>query len=170
MDRDRRMGREKMANSRLKGEDAGLNPGFCMEADSELSVGSDGRPDREELDWFVITEHGRSVFPCDERPGDPGGDGRGPTRDEGEMEAGCVSAEKGEKKTEQAVEVDGQSEEEEMEGALDVRLQPVEENGCHVRISLEEVQRYYRFSRSCNWLFGRCHMLYRGLPSVLCLC
>lgn len=165
-----------MADSRLMVEDAELDSGFCMEADSELSlaggarVGSDGRPDREELDWFVITEHGRSVFPCDERPGDPRGDGRGPSRDEGEMEAGSASVEKGEKETEQGVDVDGQSEEEEMEGALDVCLRPVEESGGHVRISLEEVQRYYRFSRCCHWLFGRCQMLYHGLPSVLFLC
>ncbi|XP_055361024.1 LOW QUALITY PROTEIN: guanine nucleotide exchange factor DBS [Betta splendens] len=42
--------------------------------------------------------------------------------------------------------------EEGMEGALEVRLGPVEEDAGHVRISLEEVQSYYRFSCCCHWL------------------
>ncbi|XP_068561127.1 guanine nucleotide exchange factor DBS isoform X4 [Cebidichthys violaceus] len=63
--------------------------------------------------------------------------------------------ENGETEAERGVETDDQSEEvkeEEMEGSLDVCLWPVEEGGGHVRISLEEVKRYYRFARCCHWL------------------
>lgn len=38
------------------------------------------------------------------------------------------------------------------ERTLDVCLHPVEKSGAHVRISMQEVKRYYRFSRCCHWL------------------
>ncbi|KAM7407170.1 hypothetical protein PAMA_003075 [Pampus argenteus] len=41
----------------------------------------------------------------------------------------------------------------ETKDALDVCLQPIEESGGHVRISLEEVESYHKFSRSCFWLY-----------------
>lgn len=152
------MGGEEMADSGSIEEDVDveLDSGFCMEVDSELSLA-----ERQELDWFVITEHGDSVLTSDEqREGieGPRGDGRSGTREEGEMEAGSGSVEKAETEAESGVEMDDQTEEEETEGALDVCLGPVEESGGHVRISLEEVERFYRFSRCCRWLCGRCWM------------
>lgn len=158
VDWDRRMGGEEMADSGSIEEDVDVesDSGFCMEVDSELSLA-----ERQELDWFVITEHGDSVLTSDEqREGieGPRGDGRSGTREEGEMEAGSGSVEKAETEAESGVEMDDQTEEEETEGALDVCLGPVEESGGHVRISLEEVERFYRFSRCCRWLCGRCWM------------
>lgn len=163
------MGREEMADSGSIEEDVDveLDSGFCMEVDSELSLA-----ERQELDWFVITEHGDSVLTGDEqREGieGPRGDGRSRTQEEGEIEAGSGSVEKGETEAESGVEMDDQTEEEETEGALDVCLGPVEESGGHVRISLEEVERYYRFSRCCRWLCGRCWMFYHVLSSFLCI-
>ncbi|KAK0133068.1 Guanine nucleotide exchange factor DBS [Merluccius polli] len=38
------------------------------------------------------------------------------------------------------------------EGVLEVCLHPIENSKGYVRISLEEVERYYRFSRCCHWL------------------
>lgn len=43
-------------------------------------------------------------------------------------------------------------------GSMRVCLQPVRENWDHVYISLEEVEKYSRFSRYCHWLCGRCLM------------
>ncbi|XP_056144826.1 guanine nucleotide exchange factor DBS isoform X3 [Lampris incognitus] len=45
-------------------------------------------------------------------------------------------------------------EEDRTEGTLEVWLRPIEENGGYVRISLEEVERYYRFLRCCHWLYN----------------
>nr|XP_057937137.1 guanine nucleotide exchange factor DBS isoform X3 [Doryrhamphus excisus] len=42
--------------------------------------------------------------------------------------------------------------EEDKNGQLDVCLRPIQESCGHVRISLEEVEKYYRFSRYCRWL------------------
>lgn len=174
------MGEEEMADSGLIEEDVDveLDSGFCIEVDSELSLagevslGSDEHPERVELDWFVITECGDSVFSSDEqREGIVGlrGDGRNQTQEEGEMEAFSGSVEKGESEAERGVEVDDPTEEKEVEGASDVYLWPVEESGGHVRISLEEVERYYRFSRRCHWLCGRCRMFCHVHSSFLCI-
>ena len=38
------------------------------------------------------------------------------------------------------------------ERALEVCLRPIEDCKGYVRISLEEVERYYRFTRCCHWL------------------
>lgn len=170
------MGEEELADSGLIEEDfdVELDSGFCIEEDSELSLvgevnlGLDKYPERVELDWVVITEHGDSVFSSDEqRDGIVGlrGDGRNQTQDEDKMEAGSGSVEKEESEAERGVEVDDPTEEEEIEGALDVCLRPVNESGDHVRISLEEVERYYRFSCRCQWLCGRCRMYYHDVPS-----
>lgn len=82
----------------------------------------------------------------------PAGDRRSQTQQDGEMEA--VSVETGEAEGGDGVQVDEQPGEEELQRALDVCLWPVERSGGHVRISLEEVQRYYKFSRCCHWLCG----------------
>lgn len=171
MDWDSRMGGEEtLAHSGfLMEEDAEveLDSGFCMEVDSELSlagqvsVGSDEHPDRGELDSFVVTGHTDSLFTSNEQTeGSPGGDGWIQTQEDGEMEADSGSMENEDIKAERGVEMDNQSEEvKEEEGALDVCLLPVDESRGYVRISLEEVERYYRFSRCCHWLCGRCQML-----------
>ncbi|XP_059198732.1 guanine nucleotide exchange factor DBS [Centropristis striata] len=152
VDLDGRMGGEEAADSGvLMEEDVELDSGFCMEVDSELSLvgqvtaGED--PDIE--DWFMMTGHTETSN--EERDGSPGGDGGSQTSEEGEIEADPGSMEN---ETER-VETDDKTEEvaeEEMEAALDVCLCPVDESGGHVRISLEEVERYYRFSRCCHWL------------------
>ncbi|XP_030284684.1 guanine nucleotide exchange factor DBS isoform X1 [Sparus aurata] len=149
-DWDSRMGREEMEDSGcLMKEDVEveLDSGFYVEVVSAQTS------DREELDWLVIT--GDSLFASDEQReggGSPGGCGGSQTQEEGEMEAESGSAENGETEAERGEEVDDQTEEEETEGALDVCLMPIEEGGVHVRISLEEVERYYRFICCCRWL------------------
>lgn len=155
-DWDGRMGGEEMEDSGcLMEEDAEveLDSGVCVEVDSAPIS------DREELDWLVIT--GDSLFASDvqrEGGGSPGGCGGSQTQEEGEMEAESGSAENGETEAERGEEVDDQTVEEETEEALDVCLMPVEERGVHVRISLEEVERYYRFICCCRWLRGRCQI------------
>ncbi|XP_036966575.1 guanine nucleotide exchange factor DBS isoform X6 [Acanthopagrus latus] len=149
-DWDGRMGGEEMEDSGcLMEEDAEveLDSGVCVEVDSAPIS------DREELDWLVIT--GDSLFASDvqrEGGGSLGGCGGSQTQEEGEMEAESGSAENGETEAERGEEVDDQTVEEETEEALDVCLMPVEERGVHVRISLEEVERYYRFICCCRWL------------------
>lgn len=106
---------------------------------------------REDLDWFLVPEAGDSVF-SDELSVSPAGDRRSQTQQDGGMEA--VSVDNGEAGCGDGVEVDEQTGEEELQRELDVCLWPVERSGGHVRISLEEVQRYYRFSRCCHWLCG----------------
>lgn len=106
---------------------------------------------REDLDWFLVPEAGDSVF-SDELSIGPAGDRRSQTQQDGGMEA--VSVDNGEAGCGDGVEVDEQTGEEELQRELDVCLWPVERSGGHVRISLEEVQRYYRFSRCCHWLCG----------------
>lgn len=169
-DRDSRMGGQETDDSGFLMEEdveVELVSGFCIKVDSELSsarevtIGSDEHPDRE--DWFVITGHTDALF-NEQREESPGGDGGSQTQEEGETEADSGSMENGE--TEAEIEMDDRSEEmKEEEGSLDVCLWPVEENGGHVRISLEEVERYYRFSRRCHWLCGRCQMFQHFLSS-----
>ncbi|XP_051260532.1 guanine nucleotide exchange factor DBS isoform X3 [Dicentrarchus labrax] len=155
VDWDRTMGGEEMADSDFLMErdvEVELDSGFCFEVDSELSLAGQvsAGSDREELDWFVITGHGDSLFTsAEQREGreSPGGDGWSQTQEERETEADSGS--------ERGVEMDDQTKdvkEEVTVGTLDVCLWPVEESGDHVRISLEEVQTYYRFSRYCQWL------------------
>lgn len=83
----------------------------------------------------------------------PEGDRRSQTQQDGEMEA--VLVDNGEAERGDGAEVDKQTGEEELQRELEVCLWPVERSGALVRISLEEVQRYYRFSRCCHWLCGR---------------
>ncbi|KAL7385204.1 hypothetical protein ABVT39_017632 [Epinephelus coioides] len=157
IDQESRMGGEEMGDSGFLMEeelDVELDSGFCMEVDSDLSLAgqvsldSDGHLEIEGLDWFVITGHTDSLS-----EGSPGGDEGSETQEKAEIEADSGSMESGETKAERGEEMDGQTEEvKEEEGVLDVCLCPVEESGGQVRISLEEVERYYRFSRCCHWL------------------
>ncbi|GAA6227372.1 guanine nucleotide exchange factor DBS isoform X2 [Lates japonicus] len=140
----------------LMEEDVGveLDSGFCMEADSEpslagqVSVGSDECPDIEELGWFVITGHVDSLSK-DQIEGSTGEDGGSQTHKEGEMEADSESKKVKNGGTDEKTEGVKQ---EETEGEADVHLWPAEKSGGHVRISLEEAERYYRFSCCCHWL------------------
>ncbi|XP_047193107.1 guanine nucleotide exchange factor DBS isoform X3 [Scophthalmus maximus] len=153
-----RMGGEEMADSGFLMEEDGeveLDSGFCiMEAGSELGLvgqvraGSDECPDTEELDWSVNTGNMDSLSESKkQRDGGTGEDGGSQTQEEDEMEADTETKKvKDEGSGDQSDEVKREQE------ALDVCLWPAEESGGHVRISLEEVERYYRFSRYCHWL------------------
>ncbi|KAF0026625.1 hypothetical protein F2P81_021362 [Scophthalmus maximus] len=152
------MGGEEMADSGFLMEEDGeveLDSGFCiMEAGSELGLvgqvraGSDECPDTEELDWSVKTGNMDSLSESKkQRDGGTGEDGGSQTQEEDEMEADTETKKvKDEGSGDQSDEVKREQE------ALDVCLWPAEESGGHVRISLEEVERYYRFSRYCHWL------------------
>ncbi|XP_026152082.1 guanine nucleotide exchange factor DBS isoform X4 [Mastacembelus armatus] len=163
IDRNSRMGGEEMADSGFvkdKDMEADLDSGFCMAANSEpglagqVSAGSSEWPDREELDWFVITGHTHALSDSQEqREGSPGGH-RG-SQEEGEMEVDAGSVQNGEIEAQRHTEMDQTKENKEkrMEGVFDVCLWPVEESKGHVRIALEEMERFYRFSRCCHWLY-----------------
>ncbi|XP_034429330.1 guanine nucleotide exchange factor DBS-like isoform X3 [Hippoglossus hippoglossus] len=151
-----RMGGEEVADSGLLMEEdveVELDSGFCMEADSELSeagrvsAGSDECPDTEELAWFLMTGH---IDDEERREGRTGEDVRGQTQEEGEIDADSESK-KEPKKVKSGGTGDHTEEVKETQGALGVCLS-AEESWGHVRISLEEVERYYRFSRYCRWL------------------
>lgn len=152
--------------NRMGGEEAGdldffmeedvkveLDSGFCMEVNSELSLA--GQVSDEELDWFVITDLSK-----EQREGriSPGEDGGRRTQDKDETEDDSESMKNVDTEAERGAEMDDEEgKEKETQDALQVCLQPVEESGAHVRICVEEVERYYKFSRSCYWLCGRCH-------------
>ncbi|XP_077946310.1 guanine nucleotide exchange factor DBS isoform X7 [Gasterosteus aculeatus] len=142
--------------------EAELDSGFCIDVDLELSLGgqvtggSDEHSNREESDWFVNAAHTDSPLTSQEQKEESdAGAGWSQTSVEGATPADAGLTENGGTDAESAVEMDDQSKgvkEEEMEGSLDVRLCPVVESGGHVRISLEEVERYHRFARCCHWL------------------
>ncbi|KAM3607447.1 uncharacterized protein V6R79_007932 [Siganus canaliculatus] len=146
-ERDARMGGEETAGSGSFMEEdveVELDSGFDMEVDSELSIAGQVSVESagEEQDWMVLTE--------DE---DEEGDGGSQIHLKGEGKADSASVEDGERGEERGEEVDSQAGDEgESGGQLDVFLWPVEESGSHVRISLEEVEKFYRFSRCCYWL------------------
>lgn len=157
--------------------EAELDSGFCIDVDLELSLGgqvtggSDEHSNREESDWFVNAAHTDSPLTSQEQKEESdAGAGWSQTSVEGETPADAGLTENGGTDAESAVEMDDQSKgvkEEEMEGSLDVRLCPVVESGGHVRISLEEVERYHRFARCCHWLCGRYWMFLQYLH-LLC--
>ncbi|XP_068185930.1 guanine nucleotide exchange factor DBS isoform X3 [Antennarius striatus] len=126
VDGNNRMGGEETTDSRFMMEEdleLELDSGVYMEVDSEPSSAADESSDREEMDWIVVRKHKGSAFISGER------------------------REGGSRK-----ELDDRSEDEEMEGGMDVCLWPVEERGGLVRISVEEMQSYYRLCRCCQWL------------------
>lgn len=157
-----RMGAEEATDSGFLMEEdveVELDSGYCMNASSELSLAGQislGSDEEEQLDWFVIT----NSLSKEQKDGrvSPGGDGGRQTQEEDEIEDDSVSMKNVDTEAERGVEIDDEDgKEEETKDALEVCLQPVEERGVHVRISVEEVERYYKFSRSCYWLCGRCH-------------
>ncbi|XP_033984746.1 guanine nucleotide exchange factor DBS isoform X1 [Trematomus bernacchii] len=135
-------------------EDSGI--GFKVDGSPAVSAGSAEHSEIEELDWIVTKGHTDVVLKnFEQKEGSKGGDGGSQPSEDGETEADSGSTENEETEAEKRDEIDDQNEDmkkEEMEGSLDVCLWPVEEGGGHVRISLEEVERYYRFSRCCHWL------------------
>lgn len=174
VDLDIRMGGEKREDSGFLmeedvEEDSGI--GFKVDGSFAVSAGSAEHSEIEALDWSGTTGHTDGVLKnVGQKEGSKGGDGGSQTSEEGETEADSGSTENDETEAEKRDEIDDQNEdvkEEEMEGSLDVCLWPVEEGGGHVRISLEEVERYYRFSRCCHWLCGRCQVIYHVLLSFL---
>lgn len=116
---------------------------------------------RQDLDRFLVPEAEGSVF-SDELSEGPAGGRRSQTQQDGETEAVSVENGEAERGDGVGVEVDEQTGEEEQQRELDVCLWPVETSGGHVRISLEEVQRYYRFSRCCHWLCGMFDIISRS--------
>lgn len=146
-----RMGREEMADSELSVEED-------VEADSDLSLaglvraGSDEVEDTEERDWF---DDGPTYQK--RREEEVGGDGRGQPPEESMMEDD--SWKNVDSETDRGSELDEKGKEKETDGTLEVCLWPVQKKGDHVRICLEEVERYSRFSRCCRWLCGRCPLL-----------
>lgn len=136
-----RMGMEEAEDTGcLMEQDAELDSGFCVDVEPESSLagqlpGGDEHSDPDEPDWFM---GGGSDCAAETQEDDLG------------------SVESGETRAESGSEVEQRSEEAE----LGVCLQPVEESGSHVVISLAEAQSYYSFSRCCRWLCGRCQMLF----------
>lgn len=141
--------------------DADLDSGLCMEIEQSLaeqvSVGL-------ELDWFLSGVSGYSLSNKDQKEANPGGHGETQTQEESEMEADSGSGENSAMLDDQTEE----SQDKKPKGALDVCLQPVKGSGFHVRIALEEVQRFYRLSCCCHWLCGRCQVLYCFCPCFSC--
>ncbi|XP_053184306.1 guanine nucleotide exchange factor DBS isoform X2 [Scomber japonicus] len=152
-----RMGAEEATDSGFLMEEdveVELDSGYCMNASSELSLAGQislGSDEEEQLHWFVITDS----LSKEQKDGriSPGGDGGRQTQEEDEIEDDSVSMKNVDTEAERGVEIDEEDGKEEgTKDALEVCLQPVEERGVHVRISVEEVERYYKFSRSCYWL------------------
>ncbi|XP_026233136.1 guanine nucleotide exchange factor DBS isoform X1 [Anabas testudineus] len=161
VDWNSRMGGEEMTESSfVMDEDVEDELDFCMEVDwslaGQVSVGPDEYLDRKDLDWFLIRERSDSLSDSQEQIEErPGSHRDSQTQDDSKMEADSGSVEKKEREAEREAELDDQSEESDkkrMERAFDVCLRPREESGGHVRITLEEVERYHRFSCCCQWL------------------
>lgn len=179
VDWNSRMGGEEMTESSfVMDEDVEDELDFCMEVDwslaGQVSVGPDEYLDRKDLDWFLIRERSDSLSDSQEQIEERPGSHRGSqAQDDSKMEADSGSVEKKEREAEREAELDDQSEESDkkrMERAFDVCLRPREESGGHVRITLEEVERYHRFSCCCQWLCGRCQVFHCFLSSFLFLC
>lgn len=141
--------------SRMGAEEK-THSGFVVD-NVELAEGRSGSnlcPEEEELDWFLVTEAGDPAFTGDQL--------RSQSQWDGEMKVNSEENEEAEPGDGDGVEVD----EREMQRALDVCLWPIERTRGHVRISLEEVQRYYRFSRCCHWLCGML-MVPMGITKII---
>ncbi|KAM4561115.1 guanine nucleotide exchange factor DBS isoform 1-T1 [Fundulus diaphanus] len=146
------MGGEQMENSSFLMEedvDLGLDFGFCMKANSELTLAehviedSDEGLDKQVLGLFVTA--GRTTFLSTNREQTreiPAGDEK-KQREGVEMGADRALVENGGTERMMEEEADNQTEEE------------MDETECgyhHVRVSLEEVESFYKFSCRCHWL------------------
>lgn len=158
IDWDRKMGREEIADlgSLMDADiEVELDPGFCLEMDSEVTLagqvspGSQECSDSEEVDWCVIKGHTDSLVVVEDMK-----EGRA-----AEIEAYYTSKEIGETDENANMDMEDQRSKEEMvEEVLDAFLGPREEIGVHVRLTIEEVESYYRFSCRCNWLCGKLYL------------
>lgn len=154
-----------MANSSFLMEDDvdhGLESEFAIKSKSELSpaermsIDSDECLEKQELDLFVTAEWTAILSTSEEqREETPGGDGVRQTEG-AEIQADRVLVVN--KENERLMEEKMANRAEEgMAEDLNPCSVPEEDWGCrHVRISLEEVERFYKFSCRCHWLCGRC--------------
>ncbi|XP_042162525.1 guanine nucleotide exchange factor DBS isoform X7 [Oncorhynchus tshawytscha] len=154
-----------------------LDSGLCVEGESERSVGQMGldsgeriEGQKEQEDHWLNIEGQLECLPGRQGELELGLDSRltGESMEESHMKelSDVHSWEKMKRGTEidKRIEVEGErveshiwmggeTEDKSMEEELKLRLRPVKEKrGMSVRISLEEVERYYRFSRCCYWL------------------
>ncbi|XP_029505981.1 guanine nucleotide exchange factor DBS isoform X7 [Oncorhynchus nerka] len=154
-----------------------LDSGLCVEGESERSVGQMGldsgeriEGQKEQEDHWLNMEGQLECLPGRQGELELGLDSRltGESMEESHMKelSDVYSWEKIKRGTEidKRIEVEGErvetriwmggeTEDKSMEEELKLRLRPVKEKrGMSVRISLEEVERYYRFSRCCYWL------------------
>lgn len=158
IDWDRKMGREEIADlgSLMDADiEVELDPGFCLEMDSEVTLagqvspGSQECSDSEEVDWCISKGHTDSLVVVEDMK-----EGRA-----AEIEAYYTSKEIGETDENANIDMEDQRSKEEMvEEVLDAFLGPREEIGVHVRLTIEEVESYYRFSCRCNWLCGKLYL------------
>ncbi|XP_052378186.1 guanine nucleotide exchange factor DBS isoform X5 [Oncorhynchus keta] len=156
-----------------------LDSGLCVKGESERSVGQMGldsgeriEGQKEQEDHWLNMEGQLECLPGRQGELELGLDSRltGESMEESHMKelSDVYSWEKMKRGTEidKRVEVEGErervetliwkggeTEDKSMEEELKLCLRPVmEKRGMSVRISLEEVERYYRFSRCCYWL------------------
>ncbi|XP_041723302.2 guanine nucleotide exchange factor DBS isoform X2 [Coregonus clupeaformis] len=162
-----------------EGYEVELDSGGCVEGETELSIGQMGldagertEGQKEEEDHWLNMEGQLECLPGRQGELELGLDSRltGERMEESHMKerSDVYSWEKMKRGTEmdKMIEVEGErvesgiwmegeTEDRSMEGELKVCLRPVEEKrGMSVRISLEEVERYYCFSRCCYWLLN----------------
>ncbi|XP_037832199.1 guanine nucleotide exchange factor DBS isoform X3 [Kryptolebias marmoratus] len=135
--------------------DVEFGSGSSMKADSELTLtgqtpDSNECADRKELDLFAITEPVQ-LTSKEQKEESPGGDGGSQGGDDP-----AASVENGETELKESAQMDDEAEEteeEKLDEELGLRLDPGERrDGHHVRISLQEVKSFYRFSCRCHWL------------------
>ncbi|XP_064832385.1 guanine nucleotide exchange factor DBS-like isoform X7 [Oncorhynchus masou masou] len=154
-----------------------LDSGLCVEGESERSVGQMGldsgeriEGQKEQEDHWLNMEGQLECLPGRQGELELGLDSRltGESMEESHMKelSDVYSWEKMKRGTEidKRIEVEGErvesriwmggeTKDKSMEEELKLRLRPMKEKrGMSVRISLEEVERYYRFSRCCYWL------------------
>lgn len=93
--------------------------------------------EEDELDWSEITD--QTDFKLNEEIDEEISPGGSQAEEDSDFEVDSGSVE---------------DEGSERGAGLSACLWPVEESGGHFRIPLDEVERYYRFSRCCHWLCG----------------
>ncbi|XP_029558698.1 guanine nucleotide exchange factor DBS isoform X5 [Salmo trutta] len=152
-----------------------LDSGLCVEGESEQSIGQMGldsgeriEGQKEQEDHWLNMEGQLECLPGRQGELQLGLDSRltGERVEESHMKelSDVYSWEKMKRgmeidkriegeRGESRIRMEGETEDRSMEEELKLCLRPVEEKrGMSVRISLEEVERYYRFSRCCYWL------------------
>lgn len=136
--------------------------GCNLKANGELPLTGEKAvdSDRKELDLFAFTEPATfQLTGNDKKEESPGGDERGQAGDDI-----SVSEENKETEPKERVQKDEETEdtkEEKLDEEQCLCLGPGEGAECHhVRISLQEVESFYRFSCRCHWICGGWLMFY----------